>query len=220
MKDLSMIQKYFICAVNERGKIPKLQMQKQICLVAAGLSELQSAGCISISDKEVKLTGALPEGKDYLKPLHGILDTLRSIPVTEDLTKYSQQYDYVFLDEKMNELTEAVGRSLEQVGIVRQGKAGLFGSARGFVPDRSVVLHTVEDLTQKIGEGTGDEQTISLAVLLQRGKCLEAHLSKKAFVELEQQIRHLLEKEEYHSLKELTHYLDQAMNAVLQMAGL
>lgn len=220
MKDLSMIQKYFICAVNERGKIPKLQMQKQICLVAAGLSELQSEGCISISDKEVKLTGALPERKEYLKPLYGILDTLKSIPVTEDLTTYSKQYDYAFLDEKLNELTEAVGRSLEYAGVVRQGKAGLLGGTRGFVPDRSLVLRTIDDLKQQIDAGTECEQTISLAVLLQRGKCFESHLQKKALVEMEQKIRHLLAKEEYRLLKELTHYLDQAMAAVLQIARL
>ena len=41
MKDMTLTQEYFICAVNGKGKISGFSTEKQVCLVAAGLLELQ-----------------------------------------------------------------------------------------------------------------------------------------------------------------------------------
>ena len=46
MKDMTLTQEYFICAVNGKGKISGFSTEKQVCLVAAGLLELQMEGCI------------------------------------------------------------------------------------------------------------------------------------------------------------------------------
>ena len=48
MKDMTLTQEYFICAVNGKGKISGFSTEKQVCLVAAGLLELQMEGCICI----------------------------------------------------------------------------------------------------------------------------------------------------------------------------
>ena len=48
MKDMTLTQQYFTCAVNGKGKIPGLSTERQVCLLAAGLLELQMEGCISI----------------------------------------------------------------------------------------------------------------------------------------------------------------------------
>ena len=44
MKDMTLTQEYFICAVNGKGKISGFSTEKQVCLVAAGLLELQKIG--------------------------------------------------------------------------------------------------------------------------------------------------------------------------------
>ena len=48
MKDMTLTQEYFTCAVNSKGKISSLSIERQVCLLAAGLLELQMEGCISI----------------------------------------------------------------------------------------------------------------------------------------------------------------------------
>ena len=53
MKDMTLTQEYFICAVNGKGKISGFSTEKQVCLVAAGLLELQMEGCICIDKKQV-----------------------------------------------------------------------------------------------------------------------------------------------------------------------
>ena len=45
MKDLSIIQEYTICAVNEKGKFPALSTEKAVCFVTAGILELRLEKC-------------------------------------------------------------------------------------------------------------------------------------------------------------------------------
>ena len=45
MKDLSILQKYMVCTVNEKGVFPFVSVEERILgLVAAGLLELEMAG--------------------------------------------------------------------------------------------------------------------------------------------------------------------------------
>lgn len=51
MKDMTLSQEYLICAVNEKGKIGSMNIEKVVCLLAAGLLELQLAECITMDQK-------------------------------------------------------------------------------------------------------------------------------------------------------------------------
>ena len=73
MKDLSIIQEYTICAVNEKGKFPALSTEKAVCFVAAGILELRLEKCISIDGKKLDITGELPANRQYLKPLYNLI---------------------------------------------------------------------------------------------------------------------------------------------------
>ena len=80
MKDLTLTQEYFICAVNDKGKLSSFNVDRLVCLLASGMLELQLSGCISIdggkkrilsgSGKSVSVTGPLPEEKAFLRPLY------------------------------------------------------------------------------------------------------------------------------------------------------
>ena len=39
MQDLSITQEYYICAVNEKGRISDFSTERLVCFVAAGLAE-------------------------------------------------------------------------------------------------------------------------------------------------------------------------------------
>lgn len=51
MKDMTLTQEYLVCAVNEKGKIGSMNIEKVVCLLAAGLLELQLAECITMDQK-------------------------------------------------------------------------------------------------------------------------------------------------------------------------
>ena len=69
MQDLSITQEYYICAVNEKGRISDFSTERLVCFVAAGLLDLQLEGCLSLDRKNVTVTGPLPAGREYLAPL-------------------------------------------------------------------------------------------------------------------------------------------------------
>lgn len=41
MRDLTLSQEYLLCAVNEKGRLPHLGVERTVCLVAAALLGLQ-----------------------------------------------------------------------------------------------------------------------------------------------------------------------------------
>lgn len=57
MQDLSITQEYYICAVNEKGRISDFSTERLVCFVAAGLLDLQLEGCLSLDKKNVTVTG-------------------------------------------------------------------------------------------------------------------------------------------------------------------
>ena len=81
MKDLSITQEYMLCAMNEKGKISGFDTNKLVCMVAAGLLELQMADCIRLEKKKVMVTNSLPENKAYLHPLYDFINQGRPVKV-------------------------------------------------------------------------------------------------------------------------------------------
>ena len=69
MRDLTLSQEYLLCAVNEKGRLPHLGVERTVCLVAAALLELQLEGCVAVDKKYVTVTGPLPEGQAHLRRL-------------------------------------------------------------------------------------------------------------------------------------------------------
>ena len=59
MRDLTLSQEYLLCAVNEKGRLPHLGVERTVCLVAAALLELQLEGCVAVDKKYVTVTGPL-----------------------------------------------------------------------------------------------------------------------------------------------------------------
>lgn len=88
MKDLSIIQKYLLCAVNEKGTLSDLSTEKQVCFVAAGLLELQLGGCLALEGKKAEVTGPLPENRRYLKPLYDFIAEKSPVKVEKIVEAY------------------------------------------------------------------------------------------------------------------------------------
>ena len=51
MRDLTLSQEYLLCAVNEKGRLPHLGVERTVCLVAEALLELQLEGCVAVDKK-------------------------------------------------------------------------------------------------------------------------------------------------------------------------
>lgn len=212
---LSLIQRYFLLAVNERGKIPKRQMERLLCFVAAGLAELYLIGAIEIAEKDLRIRGALPGDRGYLQPIFGVIEGLESTVISKDL----KAKDYAFLDEKLTALLEQVGASLEKRGWMQRGKVGFLGGSAGFVPMKSAVSGQMKELLQEMREEEPKAESAALFLLLERGNCLDSHLPRAQQEELSRRVQEISRQESCRFLLDLTGYLDRAMAAIMAMVA-
>lgn len=211
MKDLSIIQKYLLCAVNEKGILSSLGTEKPVCFVAAGLLELQLEGCLALEGKKAEVTGSLPENQQYLRPLYDFIAEKSPVKIE----KIVEAYRIAFTDRRMNELLAAVGGSLAALGMVEEGKAGLLGTKAAYVPTREAVRSVVEELrSELLEEGPVTEDAAALTVLLDKGKCLKPYFSQFEQKEMRQKLKSLADSPEGQMVKAMVEHIETLIAAL------
>lgn len=211
MKDLSIIQKYLLCAVNEKGILSSLGTEKPVCFVAAGLLELQLEGCLALEGKKAEVTGSLPENRQYLRPLYDFITEKSPVKIE----KIVEAYRIAFTDRRMNELLAAVGGSLAALGMVEEGKAGLLGTKAAYVPTREAVRSVVEELrSELLEEGPVTEDAAALTVLLDKGKCLKPYFSQFEQKEMRQKLKSLADSPEGQMVKAMVEHIETLIAAL------
>lgn len=215
MTDLSVVQEYMLCAVNDKGVISAMDTDKQVCLVAAGLLELQLESCIAIEGKILRAAAPLPENRPYLKPLDDFIREKGTMKVSALVEAYCLS----LTDKRLRALWDAVGQSLVSLGLAEAGKAGLLGSKTAYVPRREAVGSVVEMLRAEVLEdGTMTEDAAALTVLLERGKCLKPYFSAFEQKEIREKLRRITASPEGRLVKKMAEYVEVILAAAVSGA--
>lgn len=215
MTDLSVVQEYMLCAVNDKGVISAMDTDKQVCLVAAGLLELQLESSIAIEGKTLRAAAPLPENRPYLKPLDDFIREKGTMKVSALVEAYCLS----LTDKRLRALWDAVGQSLVSLGLAEAGKAGLLGSKTAYVPRREAVGSVVEMLRAEVLEdGTMTEDAAALTVLLERGKCLKPYFSAFEQKEIREKLRRITASPEGRLVKEMAEYVEVILAAAVSGA--
>ena len=209
MKDLSIVQKYMVCTVNDKGVFSFASVEERtLGLVAGALLELQMEGCIAVDGKKVSVAGALPQDKGYLKPLYDFIREKQSVK----LYVVVDAYNFSWTDKRINELRDAVGGSLVQLGAASACKAGLLGKQAGYLPGPETVRSVVEQMrAELLEEGPVSDETAVLVALLERVKCLKAYFSAFEQKEVRQKIEALAQSPEGKMVRDMMTYLQIIM---------
>ena len=209
MKDLSIVQKYMVCTVNDKGVFPFASVEERtLGLVAGALLELQMEGCIAVDGKKVSVAGALPQDKGYLKPLYDFIREKQSVK----LYVVVDAYNFSWTDKRINELRDAVGGSLVQLGAASACKAGLLGKQAGYLPGPETVRSGVEQMrAELLEEGPVSDETAVLVALLERVKCLKAYFSAFEQKAVRQKIEALAQSPEGKMVRDMMTYLQIIM---------
>lgn len=220
MKELSITQEYLICAVNEKGKISGFSTEKLVCFVASALLDMQLSGCVSMDGKKVTVTGELPAGKSYLRPLYDFIN--RPKPVK--LEKVLEEYNCTVTDKRLNELMEAVGGSLEEMGLAESAKAGILGGKKSYTPAKAALDDIIGSLRAAILEGGQVTKEIAVLVtLLDKSKCLKAYFPDNERREIGTKLKELVNTPDGKLIKEMIDYVDGmivAMVAAISALGI
>lgn len=212
MKDLSIAQEYLVCAVNEKGKLSGFSEERMVCLVAAGLLELQMEGCVLVEGKKVVVTAELPEQMYYLKPMYDLLDQ----PKPMKLDKLLETYNFSFSGKKLTELTDAIGASLEAMGVVEGEMGGLFKSTKCYIPQKGVINSIIDKVRAELLEdGDVTDDVMALVVLLEKSKCLKTYFSEFERREIKSRLQVLLDSEAGKLVKHMVDYIDDMMTMII-----
>ena len=135
MKDMTLTQSYFVCAVGRRGQLSGLSVERQVCLLGAGLLELALAGCITLGKNTAAVCAPLPAGCACLHPLYSDLDCGKPVKIE----KLLEEYTYSLSDRRLNALAGAVGNALVSAGLAREARGGLFGGKTRYIPQDEAI---------------------------------------------------------------------------------
>ncbi len=214
--DLSITQAYFVCAVNEKGKISSFNTEKLVCMVAAALLELQMEGVISIDGKTVAIKSELPSYMEYLHPVYQFLNRLKPVKIEKIL----EEYNYSFSDRRLRELMASVGDSLVGLGAAREN-VGLWGK-KSYVPKRQAIDEVVDMVrSELIEEGQITEDVTALTILLDKGKCLKKYFSDYERRNMRQRLKEIVNNHDGRMVTRMIEYVENmiAMFTVLSVGA-
>ncbi len=213
MKDLSIVQEYFLCAVNEKGKISSFSTEKLVCMVASGLLEMQLENCVEIEKNKVRATGPLPESREYLRSLYELVDQPKPVKIEKILDAYS----YSATGRRLFALMDAVGASLEAEGLAEAGRAGLMGGRRAYIPKREAINGVIDQIrAELLEEGEVTEDVAALVVLLDRSKSLKQYFSDFERRELKERLKEIMSAPTGKMIRDMVEYVE-CMSSIAAM---
>ena len=209
MKDLSIVQKYMVCTVNEKGVFPFASVEERtLGLVAAGLLELEMEGSISVDGRKVSVSGKLPEHRPYLEPLYAFIQEKQKVKIDVVV----DAYNFSWTDKRLKALWNAVGESLVKLEAAAPCKAGLLGKQTGYLPAPEEVRSVVEQMRAELLEdGPVCDDTAALVVLLEQVKCLKVYFSDFEQKAIQKKIKAIVDTPEGKIVKDMMTYLQVIM---------
>lgn len=213
MNDLSLIQEYLICTVNEKGVIPGFNTEKRVCLLAAGLFDLQLGGCISIDDRAVHISAKLPPNMQHLKPLYDFISRKKAMKIDAVIEDYCAS----FTDQLFNTLTDTVMLSLTQMGLTKPVKAGLLGNRFNDAPTSDAIRSVVEMMRAEfLEDGMVTQDAAALIILLEKAKCLKVYFSAFEQKEMRQKLQDIVNSPEGTIVSDMVEHIETLL-ALLSM---
>ena len=176
MKDLTITQEYFLCVLNEDGKLPVFGMDTTVCLLVGGLIDLLLAKSLEINkDKSLHVVGDLGEKHLHLNSLYTFIK--ESKPMKAD--KIVTEYMFTFSDKRIKQLIYDVGTSLDDIGCVSAVMGGVFGNTRCFILDKQMVDRVIQAIrVELLEDGTMSESIVALVSLLNKSNQIKKYFSK------------------------------------------
>lgn len=205
LKDITISEAYFLCAVKEKGRILGCDTKRVICLLTAVLAELETAGSVALSQRGLKLLQKPPESPTYLRVLYEHLRELDT-PTLELLLK---EYHNALSDRCLNALSSAIGDPLTDRHLATAAKLGVLNSRRFYVPHANTLPALMAEYLVDVQYSHPVRMEDGLLwLLLNRSSCVPAVLTRQDQDIIHRKISSALRNGELPSLQRLGAYVD------------
>ncbi len=212
MGNLSLTQKFSICAADERGQISDIQVNRRVCLVAAALIELKNNGCVEIDERRVKVIKSIPYEIEYLKPLFTFINRENTISLRQIL----EVYTHSITGKEFETLKDSVSTEMSGLGLVDSGTAGVFTKNNDYVSREDSMHAIIEDIRTEFLRTNYTDVSLELAtivILMMKSEILGSYFSDSEQLAIEAKLN-LISYEDTDLSKEVNEIIEFVDNLI------
>jgi len=196
MKDLSLAQKYYLGAINEKGDAPLFTTEDVTAsLLTAGLIELVAQGLVAQDEKKCfSIAEPWDESLPHLEPLYLAITTFKKTYNAKDVLGY---YYLQLTDERTRVLFTSVGLSLVDAGCADElREQGRRKNITKYAPKPEAVAEMVAGIREEVlGDEQISDETAQLLFLLRSSGSLNKHFSKEERPKLKARLKEVRKSE-------------------------
>ena len=206
MKDLSLTQEYLLCILRNKGKLSTFDIGKGMCLTGACVLELLMVGIIAREEKDkLSVRTHLPDRMSYLWPVYSYIKQKQPVR----FKKIVERNSVTFTNQNVNEMIDAVGKSLVEAGCATEEKGGLFGGKTIYVPDEKALDRVIQNIRAELLEdGELSEDIIALTALLDKSGELSRYFSAYEKKALKARLKEIKENPQVEALQKVLEDID------------
>ena len=206
MKDLSLTQEYLLCILRNKGKLSTFDIEKGMCLTGACVLELLMVGIITREEKDkLSVRTHLPDRMSYLRPVYSYIKQKQPVR----FKKIVERNSVTFTNQNVNEMVDAVGKSLVDAGCATEEKGGLFGGKTIYVPDEKALDRVIQNIRAELLEdGELSEDIIALTALLDKSGELSRYFSAYEKKALKARLKEIKENPQVEALQKVLEDID------------
>lgn len=210
MKNLNLSQQYLLFTMNRNGKISSINYYVGMCLVMAGLLDLQEAQVIELDQKEIIiLSDQLSEELEYLNCLFEKITQLKK----KCIDKLATAYGATFFEKDLKLLVAQTRNSLIDL---REITVETDGNTLSYLAKEKTIAQLVarlENLNQL------DHDGLKLAILLKKSSYLKKYIEKPEQKMLERKIKDVKHDPVAKQTQVMISQLDWLMGAMVAITA-
>lgn len=215
MNSLSISQKYLLCALSSKGKIPALSFERIIAMAAAGVVDIMIDGVVETDGKKLSVKKPLLTDKSYLSPIYNYIEKKQPV----NFKTVIEHFSVTFTGKNSDELIDSIGGSLVTVGCVKQEKRGIFGNKNAYIPDEKAVDNIVQNIRAEILEdGELTEDIAALTVILDKTGALMKFFSAYEKKAVKQRLKEIKNNPENKEIAKVINYVEELMVVIIVSA--
>lgn len=201
MERKSIAQEYYILVTDKYGVLPSMRREESGAgLAAAAFMDLLSARIIAEENKKIEVVKDLPYELRHLQPLYVYLREKHRY-VNKIMTDW-------YSGSRCRQLMELIGRSLQEDGLAKEEKGGMFRPKKVYIP----VKEYKDELIAKLKAAVASEEEMepadmALLSILKESKNLNQFFSKDEKTQLKRRIREIKENPQNEKLAEMIRHI-------------
>lgn len=212
MDDLSITQKYLLCALSNKGKIPALNFERIIAIAAAGVVELMMDDVVEFDGKKLSVKRMLPKEKSYLSLIYDYIEKKQPV----NFKTVVEHFSVAFTSKNSDELIDSIGDTLVAAGCVKQERRGIFGNKNAYIPDEKAVDYIVQNIRAEILEdGELTEDIAALTVILDKTGELMKVFSPYEKKAVKQRLKEIKNNPKNKEIAKVINYVEELMVVII-----